>query len=164
MQLSLGLTLFIDALNKAYVPWFYKSLSGFKNFKTIKDNQIKFYIMISISIPLSFLFTSDVFAFLFGENYRAVSEVFPYIIAAQVFSAFYIYQANFLLFFKKNLTLSAITIFSGVVYIPLLSYLTQAHGMVGAGSSFVIAMLVRYCITWYFSTRSFNEYKNKIRN
>ena len=156
-QIAMILGLFIDALNRSYIPWLFKSL---ENKKSISFKSKHFSTLAVILFPIalvSFLIDGNLFAYIFGDQYSRVSEIFPYFVIAQCLSGLYIYQTNFLLFYRKNSILSSITIFAAILHVFFLLIFVEKYGFYAAPYALIISMSIRLCLTYYFAAKLVND-------
>jgi len=152
-QLSMGLLVVFDAINKAYVPWLFEKLK--KNdhrdkIKIVKNTYLYFVLLITIS-GLGFLFGEFVVVLVGGEVYREAGKVFGWLFMGQVFIGMYLMVTNYIFYSKKTGSLALVTISSGVLNVFLLYILVPEYGLLGAAYAFVISMFIRFLVTWVVS-------------
>lgn len=161
IQMAMVLGLINDAINKTYVPWFYKSLTSKTNEEQIKNYRNKYSLFLLTVSVISFFIPPKIFIFILGDKYIQVASIFPLIIIGQALNGLYLYYANYLLFFKKNIYMSIITIFCGITYILTLTFFSESWGLIGAGLAFIFTMFIRLMLTGFVSTYFFKYVGDK---
>lgn len=153
VQISLGLVIFYDALNKAFVPYLFRKL------KTITSNEKKsivnlsfllFIICISSGI-ISFFISPIILNFLSGDKYSSAQNLVKILCLAQSFQGMYLIITNYIFYVKKTYILSIVTIFSGSINIILMITFIPKFGIIGACYAFLISMFLRFILTWIVS-------------
>ncbi len=150
VQLSLGLSIIFDGVNKAYSPWLFDKL------KLNKHHQLKSivkgtYLYISVWLViglLSFLVGPVVTKFIAGESYSKAGDIIGILCLGQVFSGLYLMISNFVIYAKKTMVLSSITVTIGLLNVILLVMLVPTLGLQGAAISFLISKFFQFLITW----------------
>ncbi|WP_338891545.1 lipopolysaccharide biosynthesis protein [Aeromonas rivipollensis] len=151
VQLSLGMAVVFDAINKALVPWLFRALKDNNPLqlqKVVKFTYI-FFIVVFILGCLSFLVGPWVVTWIAGEAYQKAGTVIGWLCLGQAFGGMYLMVTNYLFYEKRTGVLSVLTIFSGLVNIVALLYLIPIKGIEGAAIAYSISMLVRFLGTWF---------------
>ncbi|OBU09373.1 lipopolysaccharide biosynthesis protein [Morganella psychrotolerans] len=169
-QVSMGLLLIFDAMNKAFTPFLFKTLSSITEkdkAKIIKISYILFMFCIVVGL-ISYLISPTLLIFFIGEKYIQSAQVVNLLCIGQTFQGLYLVITNYIFYAKKTLYLSFVTIFSGFLNVVLLIILVPQYELTGASVSFCISMAVRFILTWFVSYKvypmpwfSFLEKKNQ---
>lgn len=155
VQISLGIGLLFDSINKAYVPWLFEKLNQNnyqEKLKIIRSTYFWFACII-IGTSLSFLYGPWIVITIAGNNYSEAGNIIGWIFLAQGFNGMYLMVTNYIFYSKKTGLLSLSTIFSGILNIALLIFLVKQFGLTGAAISFCLSMLIRFLLTWYIAQK-----------
>ncbi|MCP2005427.1 UNVERIFIED_ORG: O-antigen/teichoic acid export membrane protein [Buttiauxella agrestis ATCC 33320] len=156
VQLSLGMVVFFDALNKAFMPWLFEKLST-QAYKYRRHIAIKTYIYFSILIVsggVAFYISPWAVVLIAGEKYMEAGRVVSWLCIGQVFLGMYLMVTNYLFYAKKTGQLSILTVSCGVINILLLLYLMSGLGIQGVAIAFAISMFLRFIGTWYLAYKT----------
>lgn len=135
------MTFVANAINQAYVPWFYEKVNegkqGLKRIVQTADASICFVSVIAIIMSL---FAEEIFGIMINNPaYNGVWRIVPCIVFAYVFQAIYFFFVN-VLFLKDTQVIFIITISSIFINIGLNLLLIPDFGFVGSA----IACLLTY--------------------
>lgn len=169
VQLSLGMVVVFDAINKALIPWLFRILSEdnlFQLRRLIKFTYLYFIVLIVLGC-LAFWIGPIIVTLVAGEQYKRAVSVIGWLCLGQAFNGMYLMVTNYLFYAKRTGRLSVITISCGVFNIALLLYLMQINGIVGVAIAFSVSMLLRFIATWILVLKlnivSWNVFsKNKV--
>lgn len=155
MQLSLGVAIVFDAINKALIPWLFKSLA---NNKVEQLNKIVrftylFFIVVFLLGCLSFVIGPWIVRIIGGYQFEKATEVIGWLCLGQCFGGMYLMVTNYLFYAKCTGRLSVVTIVTGIFNIILLLILIHVNGIVGVAMSFAISMCIRFLATWWLTSR-----------
>lgn len=155
VQISLGITLIFDAINKAYVPWLFEKLKENKSQqkKEIVRYTYIWYFVIIIGAVAGFFVGPLLVRLVAGPGYEVAGEVIGWLILGQALRGMYLMVTNYIFYSKRTGLLSAVTITSGLVNIILLLVLIKLMGIKGAAVSFAISMLVMFLLTWWVAQK-----------
>ncbi|UEG31722.1 lipopolysaccharide biosynthesis protein [Enterobacter ludwigii] len=156
MQLSMGMVIVFDAVNKAFMPWLFKELSNssFIQRKHIVSKTYYYFILLIFIGILSFLISPYVLTLIAGEKYKAGKLVIGWLCLGQVFLGMYLMVTNYLFYAKKTGQLSVLTIACGVFNVILLLCLIAPLGIEGVAISFAVSMLLRFLGTWFLAYKT----------
>ena len=155
VQLSLGMAIVFDAINKALVPWLFRSLAENKPDKLEKLVKFTyvFFVVVAMLAGLSFIVGPWVIKWVAGEEYQRAGSVIGWLCLGQAFGGMYLMVTNYLFYAKKTGMLSLVTISTGILNILLLLYLINVNGIVGVAMAFSISMCIRFFVTWWLVSR-----------
>lgn len=150
-QLSMGLQVVFDAINKAYTPFLYKKLkeNEWMEKRKLVINTYKYFIFLIFVMIFGFYIGPFLITLLASSSYHEATTVIGFLIMGQVFSGMYLMVTNYIFYSKQTFSLSLVTISSGLINMALLFLLIPSYGMVGAAYSFSIAMFIRFLLTWF---------------
>jgi O-antigen/teichoic acid export membrane protein len=149
------LTILIDALNKAYGPELYSNLKILDSkiqFKIVRLTCVYYFLIISLTLFLAIFgyFTVDI---IFGEKYVTTKLfIIPLTISAGL-NGLYKLHVNYIFFTKKTFYITAITVITAIINIPLAYFLISAYGILGGAYSLLIVNFMYYILALYFSNR-----------
>ncbi|MBI6191591.1 oligosaccharide flippase family protein [Providencia rettgeri] len=150
LQISLGLAIIFDAINKAYVPWLFGKLK--ENEYKEKVIIVKFtylYCFSLLLIPLlGFILGPTLVIFIAGKNYAEAGNLIGWLCLGQTFGGMYLMVTNYLFYSKKTGKLASITIFTGIINVLLLIVLIHSLGLIGAAVAFSVSKLLQFIFTW----------------
>ncbi|TWU69332.1 hypothetical protein AYI74_06065 [Shewanella algae] len=155
VQVSMALNLIFNSINKAYVPWLYKSLSE-NNYEIklyIVKNTYLYFLSLAFIAILGFTLAPIVIGFVVGDKFKIASEYIGWLILGQVFTGMYLMVTNYIFYSKETKILSLITILSGMLHVFMLFLLTPKFGLYGACYSFVFCMAIRFLLVWYLAAK-----------
>ncbi|HBH7894980.1 TPA: oligosaccharide flippase family protein [Vibrio vulnificus] len=155
VQISMGLMIVFDSINKAFVPWLFQTLKN--DNEEIKENLVKatylFYLILLLGIGIAYFVAPQVVVFVAGDNYIESGSIIVMLIIGQCFGGMYLSVTNYVFYVKKTGVLSLITIGSGLINLVLLYILVPEFGLQGAAVSFAFSKLIQFLVTWYLSNR-----------
>ncbi|MFU1505712.1 lipopolysaccharide biosynthesis protein [Aeromonas veronii] len=155
VQLSLGMAVVFDAINKALVPWLFRTLSD--NNPHQLQRLVKFtYFFFAIVAGLggaSFIVGPWVVTWIAGPEYQRATTVIGWLCLGQAFGGMYLMVTNYIFYAKRTGALSIVTISTGLLNIALLVYLIEHMGIVGVAMAFAISMCIRFFATWWLASR-----------
>ncbi len=149
-QMGMILDLINNAINKAWVPFFYSAAEENDAPQRLRHIALV-YFGISLSIGLSIaLFGREVIALVSDPKYLEAHRVIPFISAAAVFHGFY-YLTSVSIFYRKKTNLiplltglvGAINILLNLKWLPMFGYMGAAYATT---VSFFILCLLSYIV------------------
>ncbi|WP_421280925.1 lipopolysaccharide biosynthesis protein [Aeromonas veronii] len=155
VQLSLGMAVVFDAINKALVPWLFRTLSDNNPHqlqRLVKFTYFFFAIVAGLG-GLSFIVGPWVVTWIAGPEYQRAATVIGWLCLGQAFGGMYLMVTNYIFYAKRTGALSAVTISTGLLNIALLVYLIEHMGIVGVAMAFAISMCIRFFATWWLASR-----------
>jgi Membrane protein involved in the export of O-antigen and teichoic acid len=158
VQLSLGMVIVFDAINKALVPWLFKALAENQSaqLRRLVRFTYLYFIVVALLGILAFWVGPFVVKLVAGPEYWRAGSVIGWLCLGQVFVGMYLMVTNYVFYAKKTGSLSAVTITCGIFNIVLLLYLMQLQGIVGVAMAFAISMGLRFIATWLLAIRFCN--------
>ena len=156
MQLSMGMVIVFDAVNKAFMPWLFKELSNsaFIERKHIVSKTYYYFILLVCIGVLSFFISPYVLTVVAGEKYETGKSVIGWLCIGQVCLGMYLMVTNYLFYAKKTGQLSVLTIACGIFNVILLMLLITPFGIKGVAISFAISMFLRFLGTWILAYKT----------
>jgi O-antigen/teichoic acid export membrane protein len=154
-QISMGLNLVFDSINKAYVPWLYHRLGenseGTKQ-RIVKYTYLWFIAIIFLGGTLFFVGPLIVKA-VAGGRYHASANIVGYLFVAQALAGMYLMVTNYIFYSKRTGALSITTFSTGALNVVLMLILVNYMGLTGAGLAFIVSMSIRFLLTWWVAQR-----------
>lgn len=150
VQLGMGMQLFYDAFNKAFVPWLYEQLkSGTSDSKRriVKGTWAYFFVALAVAGVVALL-AGWVVLLISGPAYVGAATALAWIALGQAFAGMYLMVTNYIFYMRKTKVLAWVTLFAGGIGGSLTWFLTPMLGITGAGVSFAVAMCLRFLMTW----------------
>ncbi len=154
-QVSMGLVLVFDALNKACIPWLYNNLNSSKHsdkLKVVKYTYCAFISLVVIAV-FSYFISPKLLLILAGDKYIESCKYVGLLFVGQIFSGMYLIVTNYLFYSKRTGILSLITIFSGTINIVLILAFIENYGLMAVSWSFVISRFIQFILVWYASSK-----------
>lgn len=149
-QLAMGLSLILDSVNKAYVPWLYERLK--KNVDTENRVVVKltyaYGVFLAACVVVAFVFGPPVLILIAGEEYRPAGELIGWLVLGQSMRGMYFMVSSYIFYAKRTWVIARITITSGVLNVALMYIFLQEFGLVGAAWAFCLSMLLQWLVTW----------------
>ena len=153
VQLSLGMVIVFDAINKALVPWLFKALADNQQaqLRRLVRFTYLYFIVVGLLGLLAFWVGPWVVELVAGPDYWRAGSVIGWLCIGQAFVGMYLMVTNYVFYAKRTGRLSVVTITCGVFNIALLLYLMQSQGIVGVAMAFAISMGLRFLVTWWLA-------------
>jgi len=154
-QIGMVISLVLQAVNKAYVPWLFRKLKIGEYKQKIKIVKFTYfyYAVLFVFVGLAFSLDKGFILIAIDERYSEVIYLIPWIFLAQAFKGGYLTVTNYLFYEKRTGELATITIICGLINVALLVYLTSHYQLVGAAWSFVISMFLQWVTTWFVANK-----------
>lgn len=142
-----------NAINNAYVPWFYEKINegkqGLKRIVQIADASICLVSLIAIALSL---FAEEIFDIMISNPaYDGVWKIVPCIVFAYVFQSIYFFFVN-VLFLKDTQVIFTITLAAVAVNIGLNLFLIPEWGFVGGAVACLLTYFTKSVIALIVST------------
>lgn len=156
VQFSMVLSIFFDALNKAYMPWLFGILrSGeiYKKRSVVRYTYFYFIFLIMILLPICLFISPWAFCLLIGKEYQPAMQVIGLLCLGQIFNGMYLMVTNYIFFAKKTQLLGLVTITSGIINVILLNVFVDLYGIIGAAWAFIISSFIQFMFTWILSAK-----------
>lgn len=133
-----------NAINQAYVPWFYEKVNEGKNgLKRIVQTADASICLVSLVAIAMSLFAEEIFSIMISNPaYDGVWKIVPCIVFAYVFQSIYFFFVN-VLFLKDTKVIFTITITAVVVNIGLNLLLIPELGYVGGAIACILTYFVK---------------------
>ncbi|BAI79873.1 polysaccharide biosynthesis protein [Deferribacter desulfuricans SSM1] len=155
LQIGMIIQLFTDAFNKAYVPWLFEKLN--QNDYKAKIKIVKFTYFYFVAIILFALVVGLLAPFLIkilvGKSFYESSSVVLWIALGGAFKGMYYMVTNYIFYSYKTYILTWITLFCGLINIPITFSLTKNFGIIGAGMSYSLVLFLFFILTFIISIK-----------
>ncbi|MBC2655753.1 oligosaccharide flippase family protein [Pseudomonas sp. MSSRFD41] len=155
LQFGQVIGLVTESFNKVYAPWLMKSLSSKE--EVPRSRIVRFsYLYMGLLFAMAIIFgllAPWVMGFLVGSEFKASSELVIYIALGFAFGGCYYMVTNYVFFENKNSRLALITLITGLINIPLMFFLVERNGLVGAAQAFMLTQCLSFVGTWWLSNK-----------
>lgn len=150
VQLSLGMVVIFDAINKALIPWLFRILSAndIEKISQLVRFTYFYFIILAFLGGLSFWIGPYIVRWLAGSEYQQATSVIGWLCLGQAFNGMYLMVTNYLFYAKRTGRLSIVTISCGVLNILLLISFMKYNGIIGVAMAFALSMFIRFISTW----------------
>ena len=157
-QVASILSFFAFSFNNAYVPWLFNKLT--LNEKNIKITIVKltyyyFIIILILGLLLYFIATPLIFDYFINKNYNNSLKFSFLITMGFVFQGMYLMVTNYINYSEKTHYQAIVTIFIGVLNIPMNYYLINIYGSIGAAVTFCLSYILLFIFTWIMSYKAY---------
>lgn len=148
-------TIFEGAINKAFMPHLFDKLNNIQKYEKYDIVLTSYYFYLSLIVVSAIVYTVGYYGtgFIFGDNYINTREFMLPLIIAAMLNGFYKLHVNYIMFTKKTLNITTITISTGLMNIILAYFLTINYGIIGTAYSLLIIKLIQYLLTFYVSNK-----------
>lgn len=154
-QIAGILSIALDSVNKAFVPWLYEKL------KRDVDHEKRFivkltygYYLVLLGIAaLGFVVAGPFLLLVAGPNYAPAAQIVAWLILGQSLRGMYYMVSSYIFYSKKTKYLAFTTISAGVINLLLMLPLLQIYGTVGAAYALCISMLFQFIVTTCFARK-----------
>lgn len=156
-QMALVIGFITLSFNNAYVPWLFNKISTSFESKSEKIRIVRLtylYFFVLLLFTLLYVFISPfVFKLFIDNKYNEVYKLLPIIAIGFWFQGLYFMVVNYIIYLKKTVYQSIITIFTGLISIPVTYYLTINFGIEGTCIAFSIGYFILFVLSWLLSNR-----------
>jgi O-antigen/teichoic acid export membrane protein len=150
-QLISVLSLALDAINNAYIPWLFERLS--RNDMAEKRQIVRWTYLYCVCLLIiagaAFILAPHILILIAGERYSAAGDIVGWLALAQAFHGMYLMVTNYIFYSQKTGVLSLATVASGLFNIILLVILTRHMGLKGAAIAQAASMALKFLMTWF---------------
>ena len=156
VQLALALSLLLQSIHKAYVPWLFERIKrddAEEKRQIVKGSYIYFTTLAAIALIAIFV-GKPVLVFIAGASYAPAGDVIGWLVLAQAIRGMYYVVSSYLMYAKKTQQISWVTIISGAINIVLLVVLLKTHGLVGAAWAVCAGATLQFLFSWYLASRA----------
>jgi O-antigen/teichoic acid export membrane protein len=154
-QIGQVLSLLTDGFNKAFAPWLMKNLAiiGDQMKSKIVSATYAYFIAVLVLAALMSLSANALLKYVIGYEFYGAEKIVPYIFFGFAFGGCYFMVTNYIFYVKKTFYLALVTFISGVLHIPILIFLIERNGLIGAGQAFLISNVIIFIGTWFMSSK-----------
>ncbi|MDD1782452.1 oligosaccharide flippase family protein [Enterovibrio sp. ZSDZ35] len=156
-QLSSVFAIVFHAINKAYSPWLFKTLT-LDNYsdkvKIVRLTYCYFALLLVVAV-LMFHLSPLIVNLIVGQNYSESAFLLPWLVIGQIFVGMYLMVTNYIFYVKSTSILSIVTLTSGGVNVFLLIVLLERFSLSGAAYAFCISMFFRFILVWLAAHSSY---------
>jgi O-antigen/teichoic acid export membrane protein len=142
------------------VPWLYNKIS---NSLESKDEKIRivrltylYFIALLIFTVLYVYIAPHIFKIFIDQKFDQVYKLLPFIAFGYWFQGLYFMVVNYIIFLKKTVIQSVITVFTGLISIPITYYLTYNYGIEGTCVAFSFSYLILFLLSWILSNKLYH--------
>lgn len=154
-QLALILSVAIQAINKAVIPYFYEALKQNKiHIKHIHKWALLSFILIPIPALVMWFIPEQVLVWILGNQFVGTKYYFILFLISTTLSIPYLILVNYLFYYGKNKLISHCSVLSTLVYVVSLVLLTFTEiqyipyaGIIGALSIIPILYMMTYKVS-----------------
>lgn len=155
LQIGMAMTLVLEPLNKAFVPWLFGklALNDAQTNRAVVRLTYAFYLALFAFGALVAVAGTQLFETIVGPEYRSAKSLVPVIVLGFVFQGMYYSVVNYVFYSERTGQLSLVT---GSVALAgaAISYLAVSHcGIMGAAVAFAINNLLLFLAVWWASAR-----------
>lgn len=154
-QLALILSVAIQAINKAIIPYFYEALKQNKiHVKHIHKWALLSFVLIPVPAFVMWLIPEQVLVWILGNQFVGTKYYFILFLISTTLSIPYLILVNYLFYYGKNKLISHCSVLSTIVYVISLVLLTFTEikyipyaGIIGALSIIPILYMMTYKVS-----------------
>lgn len=149
-QIGTGLVLLTSAVNKAWVPWFFKSLkedSDVTRLKIVKMTYLYAAFLVVVAAVFSFG-APGLVVFVLGPKYQAVKDLIPWITFGAVFQGMYFMACNYFYYVQRTHILSLLWVITGIFNVIILYFFILHLKLPGAAMGTMISYLFCFILTF----------------
>ncbi|MDP3517069.1 MAG: oligosaccharide flippase family protein [Pseudohongiella sp.] len=155
VQIAGIMTVMVDSVNRAYVPWLFERLKRnnlVEKIMVVKITYVYFFLLLLIAV-IGFIVSGPFLILVAGSEYSPAADIVPWLVLGQSFNGFYLMVTNYVFYSKKTKYLALITILTGVLNVILVLTLIGSFGAVGAAYAICISMLVQFAVTFFVANK-----------
>ena len=158
-QIGSLLDFLVGAINKAYVPFFFKTIDVDKDkyAKTIFEDILTYYSVLILSLGLGVaMFSKEVITILaHSNNYIVAYKIIPLITLVSITHGYYYMSVNSIFYTKKTKFLAIVTTISAIINIVLNFILVPKYGMYAAAFTTLVAYLFASITTYIVAQKCY---------
>lgn len=143
------------SFNNAFVPWLFERLKqsemGF-NFSIVRNTYFYFMILALVGL-VYYLFLPFGISFFVDQKFNDSLAYTSWLILGFIFQGMYYMVTNYIIYTGKTIVQSAITVFIGIISLPLNYFLISKFGAIGASVSFSVSYFLMFLFTWIAAER-----------
>lgn len=148
--IGMVIMLFIGAMNRAWLPDFFKCLNK-KDYVRIKQVTNTFFKIICFISLGGIYFLIDLARIVAEKNYLDAVDIIPLIVLACVVNTLYQFYVEYLFYSEKTIYISISTFISAIVNIILNYWLIPIYGYKIAGLTTLLSYIVLFIAIYTFS-------------
>ena len=155
LQLGQVIGLLTESFNKAYAPWLMANLGKCSNTlqqRIVRGTYVYFVLLPAIAVVCGLL-APWILPVLVGKDFQGAGPLVMYIAVGFAFGGCYYMVTNYIFFKSKTKLLAVVTFLSGLINIPLMIFLIEENGLVGAAQAFMVTQLLSFLGTWVLAHR-----------
>lgn len=148
-------TVIEQSFAKAFKPHLFdglKSNSRKNKRKIIKSSYFIYAFIFILSVSIYIIGYYSV-GFIFGEEYLDTRKFMLPLIIAAMFKGFFELHVNYILFTKRTIQITKITLASGIINVVLAYFSTKYFGLIGTAYSLAFVSSLQYLVTFYVSDK-----------
>lgn len=144
-----------DAFTKAFVPYLFEKLKQVDEYNKSEIVKLSYYVYVFLVLITGLFYVVGYFGVgvIFGQEYLSTREFMLPLMLAAMITGFYKLHVNYIMFTKKTLKITQITLFSGVLNILLAYAMTMKFGIIGSAYSLLIITVFQYLLTFYTANK-----------
>jgi len=157
-QVGTIIHLLMHSFNNAWVPFLYKNLQENKYDMKVKIVKLTYIILGAVFLMAVFLsYIAPYFLHIFvGKAFQESTKFVIWIALASAANGMYYMYVNYILYVKKSMILSWITLSSAVINVILNYFLIKANGAIGAAQATTITAFVILGLVWVFAAKYYS--------
>lgn len=155
VQIGMGMLIVMDAFNRAFVPWLYRSLVEREDVvlqRIVKGTWLYFALAL-LAAGVVAIVGDRLVGVIAGAEYAGAYRPLAWIALGQAFNGMYLMVTNYLFYCRKTAYLSLVTLTTGSIGLAAIIILVPQMGIEGAGVAFAIAMFLKFIFTWILSQK-----------
>lgn len=155
VQISMAIGLSTEAFNKAYAPWLFNHLST-GDVSVHKTLVLGTYAYMGIIFLLAILYSGLAYfglPYLVGPEFQSCAQLIPYLAIGFAFGGCYYMVTGYIFFSRHTKMLAGITLFCGLVNVPLTCLLIKNLNLEGAAIAFLLINAMFFVLTWVAANR-----------
>ncbi len=155
-QIGMIIGVLTTAFHKAWTPYIMNILSNKPSLST-KKRLVKYtYLYFILILCIAFVFTylaQWALPYFLDSKYKNSGEYILYIALSFAFNGMYFMVVNYIFYVQKTYFLAIVTFIVSILHIGILYILLKLNGTIGAAQSAMIASLISFVATWWFSQK-----------
>lgn len=153
-QVGMVISLFQNSFNQAWVPYFYKKMTGITHqakLKLVKFTYL-YFILLCLLVFVLWLFIPLIFSLL-GSDFKGGADFVLILGLGFAFNGMYKMVVNYIFYEKKTYIISITTIGVATLNMILNYFSIQQYGLKGAAYASCLSFLIEFLVVWIISSR-----------
>lgn len=158
LQLSMAFSLFVESINKAYVPWLYKKLNDITDKEKVWLVKMIYSSFVGFILLGLFIYAilKILLPYIGGGEYIEAQKFLLVLVLSVAVSGMQNMVANIIFYTNKTHFLGLSAIVGGCINIAAIPFFIEIYGSIGVAYALLLTKVVMFFLTWVGSIKAYN--------